>query len=228
MKRCPSGERDGICAGCSPRLLSAQAKCLQIKIFCACLPEDLRLVRRVILLRGVPATAGSVRRFEAASRAGSTRDAKKPAVDCAKTGNKRRPICRYFYGSDGTRTRDLRRDRPSRGAGGCEPAQGITHGLLGPSTSNREAHPLGSEEAAAWQMTGEELRERSGSTYEPPRRLRSTPSRDLRVRWRRDEAVPTRPNPRRPRAPSGKSRAVPGCRRGSRCRGPTRRTRRGR
>jgi hypothetical protein len=22
------------------------------------------------------------------------------------------PICRFFYGSDGTRTRDLRRDRP--------------------------------------------------------------------------------------------------------------------
>jgi hypothetical protein len=22
------------------------------------------------------------------------------------------PVCRYFYGSDGTRTRDLRRDRP--------------------------------------------------------------------------------------------------------------------
>jgi hypothetical protein len=24
------------------------------------------------------------------------------------------PICREFYGSDGTRTRDLRRDRPAR------------------------------------------------------------------------------------------------------------------
>src|SRR5687768_3049702 len=28
--------------------------------------------------------------------------------------------------------------------------------------------------------------------------------------WRGDEAAPTRPNPRRPRAPPGKSRAVPG------------------
>jgi hypothetical protein len=61
-----------------------------------------------------------------------------------------------------------------------------------------------------------------GEGRRAPRRPRS------RVRGRRDEAVPTRPNPRRPRAPFGKSRAVPGCRCGSRCRGPTRRTRRGR
>jgi len=33
---------------------------------------------------------------------------KKPAVDMSKTYT----ICRDFYGSDGTRTRDLRRDRP--------------------------------------------------------------------------------------------------------------------
>jgi hypothetical protein len=36
----------------------------------------------------------------------------KPAVDCASTGNKRRRFGGNFYGSDGTRTRDLRRDRP--------------------------------------------------------------------------------------------------------------------
>jgi hypothetical protein len=46
------------------------------------------------------------------------------ALPCQATVSKRRfcrlrrqhnlPICRDFYGSDGTRTRDLRRDRPSR------------------------------------------------------------------------------------------------------------------
>jgi hypothetical protein len=42
--------------------------------------SDLRLIRPVILLRGLPATAGSLRRFQADSRAGSARDEKKPAV----------------------------------------------------------------------------------------------------------------------------------------------------
>jgi hypothetical protein len=42
---------------------------------------------------------------------GYTRDYEKPAVAYVFLGNKR---CRFagFYGSDGTRTRDLRRDRP--------------------------------------------------------------------------------------------------------------------
>jgi hypothetical protein len=33
----------------------------------------------------------------------------KPAV----ARRQKMAICRYFYGSDGTRTRDLRRDRPA-------------------------------------------------------------------------------------------------------------------
>jgi hypothetical protein len=102
--------RRGMCTGCSPRLLSERAKCLQISVFCVRPPEDLRLVRPVVLLRGLPATAGSLRRFQADSRAGSTRDEKKPAVVMLNTY----ADLQDFYGSDGTRTRDLRRDRPVR------------------------------------------------------------------------------------------------------------------
>ena len=36
----------------------------------------------------------------------------------------------------------------------------VVTSTLRPSTSNREPHPLSDEEAAAWQMTGEELLER--------------------------------------------------------------------
>jgi hypothetical protein len=51
------------------------------------------------------------------SRAESVREAGgKPAVVCAKTDNKRSRLQDVFYGSDGTRTRDLRRDRPVRGS----------------------------------------------------------------------------------------------------------------
>jgi hypothetical protein len=88
-----------------------------------------------------------------------------------------------------------------------------------------------SQSRAARPLPDDPVRQRWQATVDLDRPVfddLAPPSRDLRVRWRRDEAVPTRPNPRRPRAPSGKSRAVPGCRRGSRCRGPTRRTRRGR
>jgi hypothetical protein len=36
-----------------------------------------------------------------------------PAIPEARlTRQQKLPICRDFYGSDGTRTRDLRRDRP--------------------------------------------------------------------------------------------------------------------
>jgi len=69
---------------------------------------DLRPPRPVILLGGLPATAGSLRRFQADSRAGSARDAEKPAVVMSNTY----ADLQVFYGSDGTRTRDLRRDRP--------------------------------------------------------------------------------------------------------------------
>ncbi len=69
---------------------------------------DRRPSRPVIPLRGLPATAGSVRRFQADSRAGSARDEKKPAVVMSNTYAN----LQDFYGSDGTRTRDLRRDRP--------------------------------------------------------------------------------------------------------------------
>src|SRR5947208_11823679 len=57
---------------------------------------------------GFPATAASLRGFPADSRAGSARDGKKPAVVTSNTSID----LQGFYGSDGTRTRDLRRDRP--------------------------------------------------------------------------------------------------------------------
>ena len=62
-----------------------RAKCLQISLLYVRPPEDLRLVRPVILLRGLPATAGSLRRFQADSRAGSARGEKKPAVIMSNT-----------------------------------------------------------------------------------------------------------------------------------------------
>src|ERR687888_2664441 len=69
---------------------------------------DLRLARPVILLRGLAARAGSLRRFQANSRARSARDEKKPAVVTSNTY----ADLQDFYGSDGTRTRYLRRDGP--------------------------------------------------------------------------------------------------------------------
>jgi DNA-binding response OmpR family regulator len=45
------------------------------------------------------------------SRAGSTRDRKKPAVDCAYADTKTWGDLQASYGNDGTRTRDVRRDR---------------------------------------------------------------------------------------------------------------------
>ena len=69
--------------------------------------EDLRSPRPVI--RGLPATAGSLRRFQADSGAGSTRDEKKPAVVMSNTYTD----LQGFYGSDGTRTCDLRELEPA-------------------------------------------------------------------------------------------------------------------
>jgi CheY-like chemotaxis protein len=45
------------------------------------------------------------------SRAGSTRDRKKPAADCAYADTKTWGDLQASYGNDGTRTRDVRRDR---------------------------------------------------------------------------------------------------------------------
>src|SRR6266536_1668969 len=95
-----------MCTGCSPGCcLRGEGPAIRLVRVRA--PEDLRLVRPVILLRGLPATAGSLRRFQADSHAGSARDEKKPAVVMSNTY----ADLQHFYGSDGTRTRDLRRDR---------------------------------------------------------------------------------------------------------------------
>jgi hypothetical protein len=85
-------------------------KRLQTPCFCVRRRQDLRLSWPVILLRGLPARSGSLRQFQADSGAGSARDEKKPAVDMSNTY----ADLQDFYGSDGTRTRDLRRDRPIR------------------------------------------------------------------------------------------------------------------
>jgi hypothetical protein len=51
-------------------------------------------------------------------RAGSARDPRKPAVVRAQLGNKRWRFAACFLASDGTPTRDLRRDRSLRGSQG--------------------------------------------------------------------------------------------------------------
>ncbi len=100
--------------------------------------RDLRLIRPVIFLRGLPAMVGSLRRSQADSRAGSTRDQQKPAVVMSNTY----ADLRVFYGSDGTRTRDLRRDRPARrsrlqSAGTCTSAYLPIHGDSSPISVGR-------------------------------------------------------------------------------------------
>jgi len=81
-------------------------------------PANLRTtsgsVARPPALRGLPAPAGFQRRVQAGCARGSTRDTRKPAVDCVDFGNKAAYL-QTVYGSDGTRTRDLRRGRPVRG-----------------------------------------------------------------------------------------------------------------
>src|SRR5207249_2993759 len=70
-------------------------------------PEpERRLSRPVILPAGI---CGFAPHAPAISSAGSTRDEKKPAVIMSKTYTD----LQGSYGSDGTRTRDLRRDRPA-------------------------------------------------------------------------------------------------------------------
>ena len=60
-------------------------------------------------LRELPARPGSLRRFQADSGAGSARDAEEASGRYVKDIYD----LQDFYGSDGTRTRDLRRDRPA-------------------------------------------------------------------------------------------------------------------
>ena len=94
--------------GCAAgSVVLATSDCEKRLPFCVRARQDLRLSWPVILFRGLPARFGSLRRFQADSRAGSARDEKKPAVVMSKTYTD----LQDFYGSDGTRTRDLRRDR---------------------------------------------------------------------------------------------------------------------
>ncbi len=109
-----SGEGTSLRIGLLPRDRQGMAsclrsrKCLQAGRLCSRTLADLRPPRPGILLRRLPATAGSLRRFQADSCAGSPRDEKKPAVVLSNTY----ADLQVFYGSDGTRTGDLRRDRP--------------------------------------------------------------------------------------------------------------------
>jgi hypothetical protein len=86
---------------------------LQTRRFCVRAPQDLRLSWPVILLRGLPA---SLRRFQADSRAGSARDERSWRSFAPEAATEDADL-QGLYGSDGTRTRDLRRDRsPGRPA----------------------------------------------------------------------------------------------------------------
>jgi hypothetical protein len=73
----------------------------QTRLFLRAIATDLRLAWPVILLRGLPATGGSLRRFRADSCAGSARDEKKPAVVYAEPGDKKVALCRDFTGATG-------------------------------------------------------------------------------------------------------------------------------
>jgi hypothetical protein len=74
---------------------------------------DPRPCGRHSTLRGLTATAGFLGRFQADSRAGSARD-----EEAGGRMSNTYADLQDFYGSDGTRTRDLRRDRPVFGAAG--------------------------------------------------------------------------------------------------------------
>src|SRR6266536_1000670 len=80
-----SGFHRRIRAGWPPGLLPAEAKYLQSESFCIHSRNDLRPGGPVVLLRGLAATTGSRRGFPAASRAGSTRDARKAGGRAATT-----------------------------------------------------------------------------------------------------------------------------------------------
>jgi hypothetical protein len=88
----------------SPR----STKPLQTRSIGIPLAEDGRRCGRSSSLRGLPAPGGSERLFPARDERGMKRSRRSFAPSPA---TKRSPL-QGFYGSDGTRTRDLRRDRP--------------------------------------------------------------------------------------------------------------------
>jgi hypothetical protein len=74
------------------------------------LREDARRCRRSSFLRGLPASGGSERLFPARDERGMKRSRRS---FCAEPATENADL-QDFSGSDGTRTRDLRRDRPAR------------------------------------------------------------------------------------------------------------------
>jgi hypothetical protein len=72
------------------------------------LREDARRRRRSSFLRGLPASGGSERLFPARDERGMKRSRR----SFGSTETEKVTDLQVFYGSDGTRTRDLRRDRP--------------------------------------------------------------------------------------------------------------------
>jgi hypothetical protein len=120
-------------------LSHARAKRLQRRSLSARAREDLRPTWPVILLRGLAATAGSLRGFRCDSPAGSARDEKKPAVVCTKSDTKRF----QFAGI-------------STGATGLEPA---TSGVTGRSPEQRRTSSSATTRPCATRSPG---RSRSG------------------------------------------------------------------
>ena len=105
----------GICAGCPLRVACEDEEACRRTAPGSVTQPISGQVGRPSLLRGLLATTGFRRGFPADSRAGSLQDAREAGGRCMT----KMPICRYFYGSDGTRTRDLRRDRPVLPLAGC-------------------------------------------------------------------------------------------------------------
>jgi hypothetical protein len=100
-------------AGWRPETLLVGGKPLQTRIRRHGSRGDPRPCGRHSTLRGLTATAGFLGRFQADSRAGSARD-----EEAGGRMSNTYADLQDFYGSDGTRTRDLRRDRPVFGAAG--------------------------------------------------------------------------------------------------------------